>query len=287
MRISKKVLLGLTLVTFLPAAILRGQTPFRTYSVRSGPDPNRAAKIDQLRELMVQGWQLKPDEAEKLEGKLAQNPDNLPLRLRLMSYYSQYRKTDAHASHVLWLIEHHPAEDVLEESSPIVRLEPSPAVARQAALWKLQASRFPADPKVQRNAAVAMFGADPVLAISYVKAARQTEPQNAEWTTWLAKIYATAIRWTYWDGAAMIAFTGNSEDFRHPVAFLLPLELCRSAKAEIEASTDANLVEAVGHAMVREVSLLGQQDSTPDLAPYRQDGARLIERARVLRAGPR
>jgi hypothetical protein len=236
---------------------------------------------------MVEGWQLKPSEAERLESKLAQDPDNLPLRLRLMSYYAQYLMADAHASHVLWLIEHHPAEEVLKEPSPIVRLQPSPAIARQEALWKQQASRYPADPKVLRNAAVALFGTDPALAIQYVKAAREAEPENPAWTTWLAKIYASAIRWTYWDGTAMITFTGSAEDFRHTIPFTLPLGLCQSARDEIEASTDAGFVETVGEAIVREVSLLEERNPTPELPQVRQHGERLIQRARVLRTKPR
>lgn len=286
MKLTKAILLSLAVL--LPSNGIWGQTANRPYTVRfSGPTPESLGSTARLRELMVEGWQLKPSDAAELESKLARDVDNLPLRLRLMSYYAQYLMTEAHASHVLWLIEHHPAEDVLKEPSPIVRLQPSPAVATQEALWKQQASRFPADARVLRNAAVAMFGANPELAITYIKAARQVEPSNVTWTSWLAKTYASAIRWTLWDGAATLDFAGNAEDFRYLVPFNLPLELCWRARAEIEASDDAGLVEAAGQAMVREVSLLEQRDGTADLPQVRQFGVQLIERARVLRMKPR
>lgn len=284
MKLTNAILLSLA--ALLPSESW-GQPAYRPHTVHfSSATPESLANRAHLQELMVEGWQLKPADVGGLEIKLAQDPENLQLRLRLMSYYAQNIMTEAHASHVLWLIEHHPGDDVLKEPSPIVRLEPSPAVARQQALWKQQAGRFPSDAKVLRNAAVAMFGSDPELAITYIKSARQAEPGKATWTNWLAKTYANAIRWTLWDGAATLNFAGNAEDFRYVVPFTLPLELCRRARAEIEASADAGLVEATGQAMVREVSLLEERNRTADLPQVRQFGEQLIARARVLRTKP-
>jgi hypothetical protein len=107
-------------------------------------------------------------------------------------------------------------------------------------------------------------GTDPKTAIQYVKAARTAEPGNIEWTAWLAKIYASAIRWTYLDGTARMSFTGSEKDFRYAVPFTLPLELRQGARAEIEPSI-----------------------LTPELPQFRKFGQGLVERARALRTKPR
>jgi hypothetical protein len=291
MSISKAILLSLAVLFSRPE--IHGQTANRPHSVLfSRQTPESAARTERVRELLVEGWQLKPADALQLETRLAKDPDNVPLRLRLMSYYAQNLIAGAHATHLLWLIAHHPAEDVLQDGSAVVRLQPSPAFDQEMVLWTQQAGRFSADPRVLRNAASALFGTDPITAIQYVKAARTADPGSPEWTAWLAKIYASAVRWTNWDGAAMMTFTGNEQDFRYAVPFTLPLELCQSAKAEIEASKDAGLLEGVGEAIVREVSLLDERRKsdasilTSELPQFRQFGQRLIDRAKALRAKP-
>ena len=41
-----------------------------------------------------------------------------------------------------------------------------------------------------------------------------------EWTRWLAKIYAEAIRWSFWDGKSTMTFTGDAEDLFARPGFL-------------------------------------------------------------------
>ena len=153
-----------------------------------------------------------------------------------------------------------------------------------------QASRFPANAKVLRNAANAVSFAEPALAVQYVKAARLAEPGNPEWTRWLAKTYADAIRWTYWDERSTMTFTGDTADYRN-LPFRLPPSMDQSVKSEVQTSADAALVGAVGDMLVREARLLanrttpdGSSAVTPDVEQAVRFGEALAERARALQA---
>src|SRR6185369_17828167 len=84
------------------------------------------------------------------------------------------------------------------------------------------------------------------------------DPQNVEWTRWLAKNYGDAIRWTFWDGKSSMAFTGDAEDFRH-FPLILPLRACPQVKENAERSVDGPLVEAIGESLVRQVRLLKER----------------------------
>jgi hypothetical protein len=244
----------------------------------------------------VDGWSVTPAEAAQGEVKLARNPEDLPLRLHLMSYYMQHILNQPLAGHVFWLIEHHPDGDVFQESESIMRIpardsdgKPSVYEARREALWKEQAGRFSRNPKVLRNAAMAISGTDPALAVQYVKAARQLEPANTEWTRWLARIYADAIRWTFWDGKANMTFLADADDYRN-FPFRLPLSLCESVKKEVETSADAQLVAAIGEGLVREARLLAERSKadnsllTADVKQVARFGELLADRARSLKA---
>ena len=162
---------------------------------------------------------------------------------------------------------------------------------RAKALWQQQVSRFPLDTKVLSNAAMAVSSGDPELALQWVKAARRADVGNGEWTTWLAKIYADAIRWSFWDGKSTMTFTGDAEDFRHD-PFELPSSMHDAIKRELETSSDASLVKAVGDALVREVRLLREKSGrsaatqfsfiTPELQQLAEFGEILRGRARTL-----
>jgi hypothetical protein len=254
-------------------------------------------KMERTRAILVEGWQVTPAEASELEAKLAQDSENLPLRLRLMSYYTQHLMNEKHAEHLFWLIEHHPDEDAFYDAEIITRIPVSESdgkssvhQARLLALWKVQAQRFPDNARVLRNAASAVSFAEPELAVQYVKAARQSEPGNPEWTKWLAKTYAVGIRWTYWDGKSSMTFTGDVEDYRYQ-PFTMPASTGQSVKTEVETSADAALVGAVGDMLLREARLLASRSNadgssivTPDVEPARRFGEMLAERARKLQA---
>jgi len=280
------------ILLFLPGSRLAGQTAARPYSVR-GPraTPEMVLRMERTRAILVEGWKITPAEAVQLEEKLAKDSEDLALRLRLMSYYVQQVMHEKHAAHVVWLIQNHPDAEAFWDASIITRMpvtdgdgKASANESRVQALWKEQANRLPSNAKVLRNAAYAVAVTEPALALQYVKAARQAEPGNAEWITWLAKTYADAIRWTYWDERSMMAFTGDTADYRHlPVR--LPLPMCQSVRKEVETSTDAALIGAVGDMLIREARLLAREGNpATDVEQAARFGEALAERARALRA---
>jgi hypothetical protein len=149
--------------------------------------------------------------------------------------------------------------------------------------------RFSKNTKVLSNAATALAG-DSEIALHFVKMLRSAEPANTEWTRWLAKTYADAIRCSYWDGKSLMTLTGDQEDYRHP-PIELPPSMREMAIAEVETSADAALVRATGEALVREARILRERGNsasqsasliTPELPQVVDFGDTLIRRARVL-----
>ena len=153
---------------FLGAApLVIGQTAVRPFCVWGPPPtPEQRARVERLDAILAEGWHTKPAEAAELETELSRNPDNVPLRVRLISYYAQYVLEEPKARHVLWLIENHPDADAFQDAPTIMRLSSDRRAdyARQQALWQQQASRFSKNTKVLSNAAMALAG-DPEIAL--------------------------------------------------------------------------------------------------------------------------
>lgn len=282
---------GLTAILLMgPPRKLAGQTAFRPFSSRSPrPTPEMIERFDRQRALLMEGWKVTPAEAVQFEEKLTKDSENLSLRLRLMSYYMQQVMLEKYAMHAFWLVEHHPDASDLEGSGMMTGI-PAPGSeghavlqTRLQALWQEQANRFAGNTRVLRNAATAMSSAQPALALQYVKAARQAEPGNSEWTRWLAKTYANGIRWTFWDEKSMMTFMNEVSDTRNS-PFMLPLPMCQAVKREVETSTDAALVGAVGELLIREARLIEQEQVTPDVQEAARFGDVLTKRAHVLQA---
>ena len=277
---------------------LAGQTAFRPYGILGArPTSEQLASSKRLNAILMDGWKLTPEKAGQLETKLAQNPENVAVRLLLISYYCQYTLQERRVRHVLELIERHPDADAFYALNTITRISPGDPTSnrpedyvRAKALWQQQVSRFPSDTKVLSNAAMAVSSGDPELALQWIKAARSADAGNGEWTTWLAKIYADTIRWSFWDGKSTMTFTGDTEDFRHD-PFQLPSSMHDAIKRELETSSDASLVKAVGDALVREVRLLREKKGsapgrlswiTPELQQLAEFGESLRGRARTM-----
>src|SRR5262249_12039310 len=99
--------------------------------------------------VLADGWHTTPEEATKLEARLAADPENLAIRTQLISYYTQYIIPDRRAAHVLWLIEHHPdadifaiAQDLTITEAHYAGLNSPETIERGRALWLRQAERF-------------------------------------------------------------------------------------------------------------------------------------------------
>src|SRR5262245_38424130 len=186
-----------------------GQTTYRPYVIMGSPSTaETAAKGERLQAILWEGWKLQPADATQLETQLSNDPENLQARLRLLSYYTQFLHEDQRVRHILWLIENHPEADAFQDARTLFRLDnQSPEYARVRALWQQQVSRFPDSSKVLVNA-MPVLTRDPEITLQLIKALRTVDPRNIEWVRWLAKTYADAVRWTFWDGKSTLTFTG-------------------------------------------------------------------------------
>jgi hypothetical protein len=100
---------------FLRSIGLPAQTAFRPYYMRGPrPTPETVHQAEEQRTILVKGWSVTPQEAIKLEARLAGDPEDLQLRLTLMSYYGQYLLNQDLLRHVTWLIRYHPESDAFQ-----------------------------------------------------------------------------------------------------------------------------------------------------------------------------
>jgi hypothetical protein len=114
--------------------------------------------------------ELEESDVAQLEKQLAANPDDFPVRLKLMAYYRRGDRASVQADrakrvhHALWLIEHHPDSEILH--SPVSRFtheELTAADYRRCRHVECPAKARPANATVQWNAASFFEDLDPEL----------------------------------------------------------------------------------------------------------------------------
>lgn len=111
-----------------------------------------------LRAHLFAGGNLTPEKARSLEAELTEKPEDLFARAQLIGYYMR-QFTDHSADvrrheHVLWLIEHTPAANLLD--APEVRIDKNlyPETFREAtSLWSKQLEDDPSNLAILKNAA--------------------------------------------------------------------------------------------------------------------------------------
>jgi hypothetical protein len=242
---------------------------------------------------MVAGWNMTPVEAAKSESELARDPENLPSRLRLMSYYGQRIENDALVRHLVWLVEHHPDADLFWDGTTRFTRVPRPDSyanqvldsARVEALWRQQAQRFASNAKVLRNAAIALASVDVNASLDLISAARRVEPANIAWTNWLARNYARAIRFTFWDGKNPMTLMSDGDQLDVVLPLNVPLALAQQLRDATESSNDPALVRAVGESVLRETQNLPSWPNglTPDVPLVSAYAEALIAKAAKMR----
>jgi hypothetical protein len=184
-----------------------------------------------------EGYRLTKVEAEALETALASNPDDLATRAKLLGFYFRgavplygpETTIAARRRHILWLIEYHPGSEVSQLSEATIdaagnALADEDGYAEAAKLWTQQAQRSGNDAAVLGNAARFFQLSDKEQAAALL-------------------LYAIGIL-----GVDMINQNGlptSHSPAESKSAF------AAHARAELERSTDANVVGAAG-------SVLGQ-----------------------------
>lgn len=138
--------------------------------------------------------ELSPDDVTEFEQRLAEYPDDLVARTKLISHYARTRyieygskraqaAKDAHARHLVWMIRHTPDAQVLERgpNSHIDEgLNPGGYVAVKAA-WQSQLDRQPRNTAILDRFAAFLSINDRERAITLLQTARDLDPQNPKW----------------------------------------------------------------------------------------------------------
>jgi TonB family protein len=197
-----------------------------------------------MQQLLADGYNMTAVQAQQIEQQLTRDPENLVARAKLIAYYFMNAMPHLRLEHIFWFFEHHPESELA--LSEAARINPGNGLLnsqsdydRAKALWLDQAARHPKDTAVLANAAKFLQDADQPAAADLIKRARQIEPSNPQWTRRLAFLYMLAVQHST-PPPPGISVGPNADP-----AFVA------AVRKELETSTDALLVGAVGEDLVR------------------------------------
>jgi hypothetical protein len=257
----------------MPALYAAGTFEFQVPLLKTPPTPySSMSHIDGVRAVLADGWTLNADGAAKLEAELFRNPEDLAIRIRLLSYYTQWLiSPDARTRHLLWLIGHHPDSDIFQLRTVATSIVPdysgfsSPDIERARALWLQQAERYATNSRVLANAASSLAEVDGPAALELIRRAHRVDPDNRNWTDWLGVVYAYAVRSTFAGGRPRGSAGAGNKQFYPPLK--LPLDQNVSLKSEIEISQDVALIGSTAESLLSEIAELKRHN-----LPFFQDG---------------
>jgi len=257
----------------VPALYAAGTFEFQVPLLKTPPSPySSMSHIDGVRAVLADGWKLNAARAAELEAELSRNPENLTIRIHLLSYYTQWMiSPDARTRHLLWLIEHHPDSDVFQLRSVATSILPdysglnSPDIERARALWLQQAERYATNSRVLGNAAGSLAEVAGPAALELIRRAHRVDPDNPRWTDWLGVVYAYAVRSTFAGGQPRSsAGAGKKQLYPH---LKLPIDQSVSLKNELETSEDVALVGSTVEVLLLEIAELKRHNF-----PFLPDG---------------
>lgn len=214
---------------------------------------------------------------EAQEKRVAQHPDAIPDRVSLLRVLLDRnlgmpieKVRELRRKHILWLIEHHPdAPKVFEDPQLLLpargRLADPAGSAEAVGLWKELAAKPDANPAVIANAAIYLRAIDLPSALALLND-YQHDPA-------LSRARGLV------DGAAVIGMSGlgRNTQFGSTAAQRESPE-AKAARAEIDTSTDANLVGKAG------IVLTNNQTEMPGDLTFGDDDAFMLGERWLRRA---
>jgi hypothetical protein len=234
-----------------------------------------------------EGYHLTKVEAEALEAALASNPDDLATRAKLLGFYFRgavrlygpETTIAARRRHILWLIEHHPGSEVSQLSEATIdavghALADKDGYEQAAKLWTQQAQRSGNDAAVLGNAARFFQLSDKEQAAALLKGAQRAAPQDAQWSWRLGYLYAIGILGVDMINQNGLPMSHSSAESKGAFA--------AHARAELERSTDANVVGAAGNILGRYGLILGAMFRESFAVAYAPLAETLLLKARQL-----
>ena len=145
--------------------------------------------------LIQAGMILSEDQAQRLELRLADDPDDLDARISLLGYYRfqspefSVVQGDA-ARHALWIIENAPAHPIAGQPFVDLRGLVHPAgLASAKKMWEKNVAADPTNTKILGNAARYFMFSDRKRTETHLLEARRLEPDNPEWPERLGRLY--------------------------------------------------------------------------------------------------
>lgn len=226
---------------FLAVACRKPVTPLKE-------DPSAAAQWEQRKALIERSRtirQMTPEQAAQLVAALKNNPEDLDARTKLLSYYVNKKDIAGKREQILWLIRHHPENELLREY-PIRTTGPlaDPAGYEQAKrLWLGLSARSGVTSETLGNAAALFIqygqSSDLPLGEKLLLMAQAKDPKNERWSGRLGSLYARIIA-----GADSIASWSLDSAAVHSAYAM-------EVRKKLEASTDPNLLCSAGEGLVR------------------------------------
>jgi len=164
------------------------------------PDAATAAR------LASEGRRLSAEQVKALEGRLKNTPDDLPVRARLLGYYfgtairveGPEATRAARRRHILWVIEHHPENDITMLSEFTIDraghpLADAESYSQAKKLWLDQIRQRKDDVRVLIHAAKFFQLPDKALALMLLKQAVQLAPGDGDIASRLGYAYAISV----------------------------------------------------------------------------------------------
>ncbi len=230
------------------------------------PAAEESARTMDEMQLLIEGWNLKPADVQRLEQQVERNPDDLESRALLLSHYFQNAIRHPRVEHIFWLIEHHPESWVHDTRGAGFVLVPGNPLNTEADyekarnLWLLQLERYPDNENVLRRVIRFVMMSDRALAEQLIQGARRSSPRQHEWTTRLAGLYARAID--------AVETTPPADARTNPSA---DPAFAAHARDVLETSNDPELVGLAGEWFAGGVRLL---PSDPEVSAWFADTGR-------------
>jgi hypothetical protein len=149
--------------------------------------------------LVVQGPDLSDDEVNELEALLVADPHNLPVRTKLLAYYTGKESLSSSErgswlKHITWVIQNSP--DARVAGSPMCMIYPMfypEGYQKLAHLWLKQVAAHEENPAVLANAANFFTFHDNQMAESLLVRAHVLDPDNPGWSRRLGQLYTTMM----------------------------------------------------------------------------------------------
>jgi tetratricopeptide (TPR) repeat protein len=207
------------------------------------------AQASKMSQLAREGYKLTKEQAASLEEALAQTPDDLNGRARLMGYYfasgSQSLGAEARIQtrrrHILWLIRNHPDSALLMTSEATIdprghSLADPEGYEQAGKAWLEQTAKNDASTALLGNAGRFFFLPGKAHAAEFYARARKLEPENAMWVMMQGRVMAFAIVGIM--GMNQNGFPGPADPAEAGSDF------AKSIRRELETTKDTALMKA-------------------------------------------